>query len=258
MMSRGPAESAIVAKRFCGPPQSGNGGYVCGLAAELVTDYPQGPIEARVKAPAPLQTALAVRREERSVVLLDGDKPVVEARPSSGNLTVDLPEAPDFNQAREWSAGYEGFKRHYFPSCFVCGPERVDGDGLRIFCGSGRDGKLVASPWIPDASLDDGKGMVAARYIWAALDCPGGIAALSGRELKLAVLAKLEVEILRPVMIGKEHIVIGWVKKITGKRNLVGSAVFDANRELVAVGEGLWLEVPGWEESNQSPDWRDK
>jgi hypothetical protein len=249
------AESATVIERFCGPPQSGNGGYVCGLAAELLTGYEGHPTQAKVKAPAPLQKKLAVHRQDGSVILLDGDKPVVEAKPSDEDVTIGIPEAPNPDIARNWSMGYQGFKRHFFPSCFVCGPDRAHGDGLRIFCGPGPGGKLVAAPWTPDSSLDNGAGMVAPRYIWAALDCPGGAAALEGREPKLIVLAKFVVELKRPAIIGKEHIVIGWAKKITGRRNLVGSAIFDANRELVAVGEGLWLEATGWAEENKSAGW---
>ena len=43
-----------IAERFCGPPNSGNGGYVCGLLAKHLT----GTVTVRLKAPPPLKTKL--------------------------------------------------------------------------------------------------------------------------------------------------------------------------------------------------------
>ena len=48
-------------------------------------------------------------------------------------------------------ARYVGHRRHNFPSCFVCGPERAPGDGLRDFPGDGR--RQVAATWTPGADL---------------------------------------------------------------------------------------------------------
>ena len=43
-----------ISERFCGPPNSGNGGYVCGLLAKHLT----GTVTVRLKAPPPLTTKL--------------------------------------------------------------------------------------------------------------------------------------------------------------------------------------------------------
>jgi len=44
----------MVSRRFCGPPQSGNGGYVCGLlGAQLATTA-----TVRLLAPPPLDVPL--------------------------------------------------------------------------------------------------------------------------------------------------------------------------------------------------------
>ena len=37
----------VIGSRFCGPPDSGNGGYVCGLIA----DYLGGPAEVTLRKP---------------------------------------------------------------------------------------------------------------------------------------------------------------------------------------------------------------
>ena len=58
---------SIIAPRFCGPPGSGNGGYVCGLIA----DRPSGQAEITLRAPPPLATPITVeRRAEGSVRVL--------------------------------------------------------------------------------------------------------------------------------------------------------------------------------------------
>ena len=50
-------EHVEIASRFCGPPRSGNGGYVAGrIAAPLMAAG--GWATVRLKAPPPLQTAL--------------------------------------------------------------------------------------------------------------------------------------------------------------------------------------------------------
>jgi hypothetical protein len=42
--------SLNVARRFCGPPDSGNGGYVCGFIAGFV----EGAAEVTLRLPPPL------------------------------------------------------------------------------------------------------------------------------------------------------------------------------------------------------------
>ena len=59
-----------IARRFNGPPGSGNGGYVCGLMANLI----DGPSEATLRAPPPLEKPLSLERDKHGAVSLrDGD-----------------------------------------------------------------------------------------------------------------------------------------------------------------------------------------
>ena len=44
----------IIDKRFCGPPNSGNGGYVCGRLARHIP----GGAEVTLRAPPPLDKSL--------------------------------------------------------------------------------------------------------------------------------------------------------------------------------------------------------
>src|SRR5450755_4067922 len=51
-------DSLVIPSRFCGPPGSGNGGYVCGRIAA----YVDGPVTVTLRRPPPLATPMAVER----------------------------------------------------------------------------------------------------------------------------------------------------------------------------------------------------
>ena len=161
-------KTLTIASRFCGPPASANGGYfagvVAGCAARTVT--------VRLIRPPPLDTELTVEElPDGALRVLNGAEAIGEARPAV--LTLEAPRPPDYLEAVEASRHYAGFRYHRFPSCFVCGTQRVRGDGMRVFAGPLRERGLVAAPWVPDASLDSGDGKVHAEFMSAALDCPG-------------------------------------------------------------------------------------
>jgi hypothetical protein len=62
-------EALVIGPRFCGPPGSGNGGYVCGLIAARLG----GQAEITLRAPPPLVTPMTVERAaEGSVRVLHG------------------------------------------------------------------------------------------------------------------------------------------------------------------------------------------
>ena len=49
-------QTMTIARRFRGPPNSGNGGYVCGMLARYIS----GAAEVVLRAPPPLETELDV------------------------------------------------------------------------------------------------------------------------------------------------------------------------------------------------------
>jgi hypothetical protein len=59
-------DSIIIQRRFQGPANSGNGGYVCGRLAS----YIQGPATVRLKSPPRLETELHVHRNATGLTLL--------------------------------------------------------------------------------------------------------------------------------------------------------------------------------------------
>jgi hypothetical protein len=223
--------------RYCGPPRSGHGGYVCGRVA----DYVDGPAAVRLMAPPPLDADLRIERLDGVVKLFAGDAPIAEARPAG--LDLQPPAPPSYAEAEASSKSYPGFARHPFPRCFGCGPQRAPGDGLRIFPGPpSADGRTVAA-WIPDAALADDTGAVRERYLWAALDCPSGWSTLEQTD-RTIVLGELRARIDGAVAPGERCVVIGWPIAVEGRRRLAGSAVFGADGRAVALAQATWIEVP--------------
>src|SRR5262249_60356064 len=74
---------------------------------------------------------------------------VAEAVSATLDGAVD-PVAVD--TARSAEQEYAGFRSHPFPECFTCGPERAEGDGLRIFPGPDGPGR-TACTWTPHPSM---------------------------------------------------------------------------------------------------------
>jgi hypothetical protein len=227
----------VIEPRFRGPPDSGNGGYVCGrVALELGT-----PVAVRLLAPPPLATPLELREYAAGgrAVLLAGDCPVAETRPAE--VTVTPPAPPSLAEAADAAGRCTGLVHHPLPTCFVCGLQRAPGDGLRIFAGAVAGRPIVAAPWTPDASLADRRGLVKPEFLWAALDCPGFFAAPLGGAL--ALLGELAVKIERQLPAGQPCVVIGWPLESAGRRHRTGTALFTADGALVARGEATWVAL---------------
>lgn len=227
----------LIEARFRGPPDSGNGGYVCGRVATALGR----PVAVRLLAPPPLATPLDLREDPAGgrAVLLAGDRPVAEARPAA--VTITPPAPPSYEQSVEAARRCTGFVYHPLPTCFVCGPQRAPGDGLRIFAGAVSDRPMVAAPWTPDASLADTAGRVRPEFIWSALDCPGFFAAPLGGAL--ALLGELAVEIERPPQAGQRCVVIGWPIESAGRKHRTGTALFGTDGALLARGEATWVAL---------------
>jgi hypothetical protein len=232
-----PEMSVVIDPRYNGPPESANGGYACGLLArELI-----GAVEVTLRAPPPLGRDLRLSTEPGRVALFDGDQLVAEARPAE--LDLEVPPPPDFDSAKRACAAYAGFQHHIFPTCFVCGPERKAGDGLRIFAGPvADDSSLVASPWSPDASFADTSGIVRDEFVWAALDCPGAFA-IGLPDERLLVLGRLTGVVEREVGAGERYVVAAWAIGHDGRKHFAGSAVLDEAGNVCARGRATWIEL---------------
>ena len=236
----------VIAKRFCGPPTSANGGYFSGMVAGQVprpaftSQSPEmQPLTVRLKAPPPLDTELGVvATPDGGVEIREGERVLGGCAPA----TLDLapPPAVRYEQAVEASRNYYGFIKHPFPTCFVCGTKRHPGDGLCIYAGSVAGSNTVAAPWIPDASLDSGDGSVKPEYMWAALDCPG-YAAVTPDE-RMMLLAQFTAQLDRPVRVGERCVVVGWGIRSSGHKHEAGTALYGGDEELRGRAWALWVE----------------
>jgi hypothetical protein len=235
----------VIAPRYCGPPRTGNGGYVSGLIA----GYLDGPAEVTLRRPPPLGTPMTVERDgDQAIHVLDGPVLVAEAVCAPGRLAVELPAPVTVQDAR--TAGRGSRLRthpdeHPFPGCFVCGPGRVPGDGLHICVGRVAARELSADVWYPDESLAGPDGHVRAEFLWAALDCPGGVGAFGDSTLDGPpfVLGRLSVRQTGTVRAGEPHAVAGWRLAQDGRKMLAGSALFTASGQAVAVARATWIRL---------------
>jgi hypothetical protein len=226
----------VIARRFRGPPASGNGGYTCGMLAAAATR----PVEVRLVRPPPLDQRLEIvdDPETRGLRLVDGADVVATATPK--DFELEVPKPPTYAQALAAVSDYEGFQEHAYSECFVCGPARQRGDGMRIFASPIAGRELVAAAWIPDRSLVGADGKVLPEFMWAALDCPGFFA--SGAAAKGALLGTYAARIDRCVHLDAPCVVIGWAIRHDGRKHVVGTALFDNFGELCGRALATWIE----------------
>jgi hypothetical protein len=226
--------SLTIEPRFCGPRNSGNGGYVCGKLANHV-DY---TAEVTLRQPPPLSKEMEIIVKEESLQLIHSGEIVATMKP--GMVDFKAPQAPDFNMAVEASKNYLGFKEHPYPYCFVCGPNRKSPDALCIFPGKTPDGKMIAAPWVPHELLSDGQGSVKNEFVWSALDCPGGILVLE--ESNKILLGRMTAHVEYKIGINEKCVVIGWLKRKEGRKCYSGTAIYSESKGLCAVASAIWID----------------
>ncbi|MEU8657725.1 hypothetical protein [Actinoplanes philippinensis] len=215
--------------RFNGPPGSGNGGWCAGLFATAAGARVGGPpVRVTLRVPPPLDTGLLL---DGGVVRAGGV--LVAEVDDEADTGVPVPAVP-LAEASAAARDYPGFATHPFPGCFVCGPDRAPGDGLRIFPGPLPGGR-TAAPWtVP--------GDVAAETMWAALDCPGGWTAISdaGRPF---VLGRITATVAALPLPGDECVVVGALAGVDGRKALVDSSVYGPDGRHLAQARATWLAL---------------
>jgi hypothetical protein len=195
---------------------------------------PRKSVEVTLREPIPLDVPL-----ERDGGRLSRDaRLLAEAHPVT--LDFDVPDPVDAATAADATRRYVAYHGHPFPNCFVCGPDRREGDGLRMFPGS--VGGRVAAPWTPDPSLADGTE-VARECVWAALDCPTYFGAIVDSGVRMALLGRLAVEVRGPVHVGQPYVVMGWPLGGDGRKFYGAAAIFDSSGRWVGRSRATWIEL---------------
>lgn len=224
-----------VAARYCGPPASANGGYVCGLVAAAIGR----PVTLRLVKPIPLQSTLSLRAgDDGQWRLFAQDLAVIEVRDAQAPLVP--PAVCDYATAAAAAQQTIDPSIHPCPGCFVCGPARAAGDGLRLSAGvvPGRD--IVATPWQPAAEFAGSDGYIVPEIVAAALDCPGYQSLRS--EGGFWLLGEYTVHQTGHVRAGEACVITAWEISRRGRIASVGTALYGADGGLRAVAAGTWIQ----------------
>jgi hypothetical protein len=232
-----PNREIVIEPAFEGPPASAHGGYACGTLAP----YLPADAEITLRAPVPLGTALQIAPQNGGLALYAGTSVVAEG--VSTRLANGAPEPPAFAEALAATASFPGLRSHPYPGCLGCGTGRTDTVALRLFPGplAGRD--LVAAVWYPSGDATAG-GLIRPEFAWAALDCPGGWAAIHfGRVDRPAVLGRMAARLLQPIRAHSAHIVVGWLDGVSGRKLTAGSALYSRDGVLQGFSRQTWITL---------------
>ena len=235
-------QEIVIAQQFRGPPNSGNGGYVCGLMGALI----DGPSTAVLRAPPPLDIPLVLERDGERVRILSTQGDLIgEARPAGDDPLATPPAPPSYAQAIAAGPGFPGLARPFHPVCFTCGDQLDEGFGLRVFVGQtdGAPEGHVSGPWTPHAAFVDSEGLATPEVVWAALDCPGSVSwvVMQGGG---GLLGTMTCEILRRPRLDEPCMVTAWPIEQSGRKRLSGTALFTADGELLARSQQVWIGRP--------------
>jgi len=238
----------------CGPPSSANGGWTAGLLADALLNAlgrtAALPVTVNLHLPPPLEVDMSLQldghgAETRARLLAAADptgaeQAVVATAVSEG--TASLAPVPPVHVAVAAAASrrYAGADAHPFPSCFVCGTARADGDGLCLRPGR-VDGGRTACTWTPHRNFAGADGTLDAAYVWAALDCPGGWTTnLVGRPM---VLVRMTALVHRRPAVGEELVVVGQHLDTEGRKTHAATTAYDSGGGIVGRARHLWVSV---------------
>ncbi|HSV03159.1 MAG TPA: hypothetical protein VLI41_08130 [Phenylobacterium sp.] len=230
----------VIGRQFRGPPNSGNGGYVCGVLGREIA----GPATAVLRAPVPLDQPLRFERRDGSVLISNAEGQLIgKGDPAPDAKLPEPPVRPSLAAARAAGQRYAGLVQGFHPICFTCGAGRGEGDGLRVFTGQLADAAkgVVAGIWTPHQAFAEPDGLISLEVIWAALDCPGFFAWVEREGRHGALLGTMTAEVLRRPAPAEALIVLAWPIAREGRKETAGVALLGADGELLARAHQIWV-----------------
>lgn len=227
-----------IARRFNGPKDSGNGGYVAGRLAALVG----GSAEITLRAPPPLDRQLDLVRVGDAIELKDGDTLLASVRPSALDLDVPAMPAPALIERAVSVGGSDADSD--FHGCFVCGRSRKAGDGLQVWagrCDGTEEAGIAAARWTVDPRMAGPDGYVPDEFLWGALDCPGATAVLREDDERVVLTGRMWGRVDRRLKAGQVATVLAWPISAEGRKLTSGTAVIDEQGNVCARARILWI-----------------
>ena len=242
-----------ISAQFCGPPTSANGGIVGGLLAQELHEVlagDRGPnfgaVEVTLKAPPPLDVALSVESSDDHVVLRHDDLVVAVARGVDA-FEVSAPPDLSYGQVEAIAASSPVLRagdEHPFPSCFVCGPARPVGDGLRIFAAQIPGGVAFVAPFRPTSE------QLGAEFAWAAMDCPSGFPMYLDTDVLPGpyVLGRMTAQIEGVLEADQNYVVAAWRDEVSGRKLSTSVVLYEPatpRRGIVAIAHArsVWIRL---------------
>jgi hypothetical protein len=197
---------------------------------------PDAVVQVTLRLPPPLETDLRVEVADGAVQVFDDGALVAAA------VVVDERLEPvamvDFEDAAEAATRYDGFRDHPFTTCFVCGTERPDEDGLALYAGAVVPGQpaFAATPFVPRDDVDTDSTLV-----WAALDCPGAWSIdLAGRR---AVLGRMTACISDVPAVGERCVVSAACDGWDGRKAFSRTSAYGQDGRLLGTAKATWIEL---------------
>jgi hypothetical protein len=234
----------IIDRQFSGPPDTSNGGYACGVMANFI----DGAVEVTLRRPPPVDKLLEIEKTRDNEFILYDEKGII-AEATSTKLEIDVPSPPSFEEAHRSTANADQITAIFpiltsplYCNCFVCGTQREEGDGLRLFPGEVEGKNYVATTWIPDAFFADETGCIKNEIVWAALDCPSGWALLH-EKIAEGLLGRLSAQVHNRVRPEDKYVVCAWKIAQEGRKTFCGSALFSEDGHLFAKAKAVWIEL---------------
>lgn len=231
-----------ISRRYCGPPNSANGGYAAGSLARFI----DGAAEVTLHRPPPLDTPLRVVTRDDTADLFYGDTLIAAA--VAKDVRIAAIDAPNARAAADAAARTFPAASHALPTCFVCGPLRDHGDGLRLHVGpvdpaDSEWNGVLAAPWVPAGDFGDDDGLVRPEIVWAALDCPTAYACGDGNGMPGILLGRQSVSIFRRPAVGETCVVAAQYRGQERRKHFSDATLTGSGGELLAVCKTTWIEV---------------